>query len=321
MRPPATWVRTTEASGTGTTGVSMAGFSALAPLAARAFVRLFRRGAAGCVAGGTIPSGEAGNGTASGWLLRAASGSGVGSASPESCAAVPAANFGVSAMAAVGLPVRGVSAAALAVAPFFRRLRPRGFSEVDSSFAMLTAPPSASGTASAAVANANVGNSASTFAGSFELATGVGGAAKSSARGTRPGSFRRPPRFTGTDFAITEDFLDAGRTAGIPLVVGSEPVVSSAASTACSSVRGRSPAASRNAFLRAVRFAPPRERRFFFFAPSRAASSLPVASTAAGSSWRISSATGITLISSAASSVATSRRDVSALCSLGAAAD
>ena len=114
-----------------------------------------------------------------------------------------------------------------------------------------------------------VGSSSS--AGSGELVTTGNSVAmaNSAARGPRPGSLRRPLRFPGSGLVITDNF---GLSEGLPVI--SLTAIEPAASTLpikelLVSVSGRSsPAAKRKAFLRAVRLAPPRERRFFFFSES-----------------------------------------------------
>ena len=253
IRPAATCVRGC-ASFTGITGTSIAGFSIRAALTTRlARLDLFAlAGAAG--AGASIAGSFV---VLTGGVVRLGS-----TLCPAS----------VGRGAAVTKLVAALLASALA-APRFLRLR---------LLRELVNGAAASGVVGATDA-APADDSSFASRGALAALTTSGAAANSSTRGIRPDSLRRPPRCTGIVLVMTDD---SGRSDGVAW--GSFPIPDATASPVAvigalvSVSDGSSPAASRRAFLRAVRLAPPRERRFFGFAessPSTAASRLAVADT------------------------------------------
>ena len=235
----------------------MAGFSLRAALTARALLRLGR------------------------WVVVTATGSGVEIGAPGlSCPTLSTA----SAVAKSALGVASTSAPPLLLFRFrlFREVKSAAFGSFAG--ASLVASTSVTGVS---VADNSVSKllKASAFA-------GVLTAAYSSVRGSRPGPLRRPPRCTCSELVTPVDSLLSGSASRFS---GELDVAVSAveSDTSVKSAAVISPAAKRSAFLRAVRFAPPRERRFFFCPGS----SLPSATSTLGAVMVVPSSVARSILS------------------------
>ena len=297
MRPAATCERALEGSCTGIIGVSTAGFSARPPLTAR--LLRFERFAAGAgfaaaeaetasvVAAAVVPCAPSGRTTAGigGWRRssRRFSGRATGSVAPDSLAASAIGNAAPGSVSDAARAAVSPIAFASALAAF-RLLRLRLLRE---------GPAVASGWVASAFSPSR-GNSPEVKDGIKTVdstsATGVvvvaksagSGAANKSTRETRPESSRRPPRFTGCVLAMISAFRPSRRVscAADAMAAASADVSESVVKISSWAASEPISAARRSAFLRAVRLAPPRERRFFF-APASSWSSKAAASAVA----------------------------------------
>ena len=262
MRPAATCVRTCSTSDTGINGVSIAGFSARAALTARAFERFDLRAVVGTSAEFEPLFAPFGTGSTKAaddccpWSIRFSSSFVVGVPISDNCSAVP-----------IGVAETISAAAELPELRLFLFRLLRLFRELASAVGSATRPIS-TGIDTKAASVGKAATSASIIMDVVAL-SGTGPAVNNATRGTRPASLRRPPRLTDSSGAITKGFLSADSVSRLSetALVSSNPAksfVALAESVSCP----KSPSANRRAFLRAVRFAPPRERRFFFFAGS-----------------------------------------------------
>ena len=256
----------------GMMGISTAGFSARAPLTARRLGRLALRPASAAATGGAVSWGAAG------WVARIGNGLAAtfsSAATEGSFAAIlgdlrwvlappprePTAGAVGSVEAKAARFSLGESAAAVPESGFLFFLRL--FRERED---RLTGPVVAASSPlfiSGAVCSGTKSVERRTRATGWFVRPGASAAGRAAASATGIGrgigSFRRPPRFTGTDFVMTLD-----------LRLSSETTARSSACTSpalAASDWGNS-SVKRSAFLRAVRLAPPRERRFFFLAGS-----------------------------------------------------
>ena len=269
MRPPATCLRTCSSSRIGITGVSTAGFSARAPLTTR-FARLERR--AGAAAGAFATATDSAAATC--WpRLRLLLASATGSDAPAGCSAVPATGLGTASAGAVGPSPPATSISVDEAGFFLPRLRLFRDLGLEAGTG-ITESVCTMGTSRLEVSISKPGAAGSEDAG-INVPTGASAVGVNNAtRGTRPASFRPLPRLTDTDFVSTEDFWPIGRESRFSSV-SSEATAAEISTVESASSGETSPAVRRSAFLRAVRLAPPRERRFFFFAGSSASRSRP----------------------------------------------